>query len=224
MPSHLRFIQPLLLALAACIIAGPAHADKKEEKPATAPAEGKPLFNGKDLTNWKSADFGGAGEPEVRDGLLVLPVGERLTGVTWTGDELPKANYEITLEAQRLDGTDFFCGLTFPFGESHATLVVGGWGGPVVGISSIDGNDAAHNETTQRMRFDNKKWYRIRLRVQPDRIMAWIDDKQLIDVNTKGKKVGIREDIAEGKPLGLASFQSTAALRDIKLRRVEDEK
>ena len=77
--------------------------------------------------------------------------------------KLPKTNFEISLDAKRVQGHDFFCGLTFPVGDSFASLIVGGWGGAVCGISSIDGNDASSNDTTTRRKFDNDKWYHIRL-------------------------------------------------------------
>ena len=53
---------------------------------------------------------------EVKDGQILLHFGSEMTGITWTG-ELPRIDYEIKLEAMRVDGTDFFCGLTFPVGD-----------------------------------------------------------------------------------------------------------
>ena len=61
------------------------------------------------------------------------------------------SDYEVTLEAMRVDGNDFFCGMTFPAGKDPCTLIVGGWGGTVVGLSSINGMDASENETTINM-------------------------------------------------------------------------
>ena len=60
--------------------------------------------------------------------------------MTWTKD-FPKTDNELSLEAMRADGTDFSCGLTFPVGSSPCTLIVGGGGGSVVGLSSLDGPD-----------------------------------------------------------------------------------
>ena len=78
----------------------------------------------------------------------------------------------------RVDGIDFFCGLTFPVADSHASFIVGGWGGTVVGISSIDGMDASENATTKYVKFQLKRWYKIRIRVTPTSIQAWIDAGQ----------------------------------------------
>ena len=62
----------------------------------------------------------------------------------------------------RLDGSDFFCSTTFPVGKDPCTLVVGGWGGMVVGLSNVDHEDASENGTTKTMTFKNKRWYRVR--------------------------------------------------------------
>lgn len=183
-------------------------------------AEWTPLFDGKTLDGWKSIDFGGHGDVTIEDGRIVLGQGDTLTGIRATR-EFPKMNYEVTLEAMRVDGTDFFCGLTFPYGETHATFVVGGWGGGIVGLSSINGDDASENETTQIKKFEMKRWYRVRLRVTPEKIEAWIDDEQMVNVTTQGKKISMRAgEIEASEPFGIASFRTQAALRGIKLRRL----
>ena len=190
----------------------------------SAPKKGEaawmPLFNGKSLDGWKLTNFSGQGEVRVADGALVLDMGDDLTGVNYAG-ETPKTNYEIALEAQRQVGSDFFCGLTFPVGDSAATLILGGWGGGLVGISSIDGNDASENETTQVMKFDKDRWYRVRVRVTPERLETWIDDEQMARVDLKDKKIDIRPgEIELSRPLGIATFRTRGAMRDIKLRKL----
>ena len=138
------------------------------------------LFDGKTLGKWKATDFGGQGESVVEDGNLLLTHGEPLTGVTWQGEPPFKMNYEIELDAQRVDGSDFFCALTFPVDKTCASLIVGGWGGALCGISNLDDNDAANNETTKIRDFKNKQWYHIRMRVEPEHLAAWIDDEQIV--------------------------------------------
>jgi hypothetical protein len=131
-------------------------------------------------------------------------------------------NYEVTLEATRVAGDDFFCGLTFPVGDSFASLIVGGWGGTVVGISSIDGADASENETTRTMSFEKGRWYRIRLRVSEQKLEAWLDQKKIVNVTSVGHQFSLRPgDIKLSKPFGLASWATSAAFRDIKIRAVE---
>lgn len=188
------------------------------EKPSAGPW--KPLFNGKDLTGWTETKFGGAGEPVVENGNLIIAMGAALSGVTWTNAAtIPKVNYELELEAMKLDGNDFFCGLTVPVGDSSCTLVLGGWGGSVSGLSSLDGLDASENETTKNLYFEPKKWFRIGLKVTPNRIVVRLDGTQIIDVDTTGKKIDLRQgEIYLSKPLGVATYQTSSALRNIRIR------
>ena len=178
----------------------------------------QPLFDGKTLANWAPTDFGGQGKVRVRDGAIEIDEGATMSGITWAGPALPKTGFEISLQAMRVSGGDFFCALTFPVGDSHCTFVVGGWGGGVVGLSSIDGLDASENETTGAMAFSDRRWYTIRVRVVPDRIQAWIDDKEMADVSTKGRRISIRSECDLSRPLGIATWMTAAAVRDIRLR------
>jgi len=189
-----------------------------------APVEGegwRTLFDGKSLAGWRVTDFKEGGSVELKNGLLVFQMGEPFVGVNYT-NEIPKANYEVTFEAMRVAGSDFFCGLTFPSGESFCSLICGGWGGSVVGLSSLDGADASENETTTFINFENGRWYRIRLRVSETKIEAWIEQKKVADVVTTGRKVTVRfGDIEMSEPFGIASWTTSAAFRDIKLRSVK---
>ncbi|MEX0939059.1 MAG: DUF1080 domain-containing protein [Pirellulales bacterium] len=184
--------------------------------------EGTPLFDGKSLEGWKVSDFAGHGEVRVENGQLILPWGEALTGVTSTR-ELPTEDYEIHLEAMRVDGSDFFCGLTFPVGDDPASLILGGWGGTVVGVSSINGSDASENETTKYMNFDTGNWYAVRLRVTEPRIEAWIGEEKVVELERAGREFSIRPEVELSRPLGIASWQTTAALRNIRLISLADE-
>lgn len=183
----------------------------------------RPLFDGESLSGWKITNFGGEGDVYVKDGTIVLEMGEPMTGITWQGDWLPRLNYEIELEAMRVDGGDFFCGLTFPVGDSPCTLIVGGWGGSVVGLSSLDGFDASENETSTYMSFKNGRWYHIRLRVEGARIMASIDGKKIVDVDIRGREIGIRPEVELSRPLGISTWRTTAAIRNLRIRLLRPE-
>jgi len=187
--------------------------------PAAEDEKWQPLFDGKTLTGWKITQFGGQGEVNIEDGQLVMEMGTPLSGVTYTG-EFPKQDFEISLEAMRMEGTDFFCGLTFPVRDSHASFIVGGWAGSVVGISSIDGQDAANNDTTQVIAFKSKQWYKIRVRVTADLIRAWIDDKMIVDQNIKDRRISTRNEVDLSKPLGISTYETKAAIRNIKYRKL----
>jgi hypothetical protein len=154
----------------------------------------------------------------VKDGTIVLESGQ-MTGITWTND-LPRMNYELSLEAMRVEGSDFFCGLTFPVAKDPCSLIVGGWGGGVVGLSSLDGQDAANNETTKFMNFKSGQWYVIRLRVTPGKIQAWIDADKVIDCATEDRSVSIRLEMEDSKPLGIATWATSAAVKNLRLRKL----
>ncbi|QDU97441.1 3-keto-disaccharide hydrolase [Lignipirellula cremea] len=183
----------------------------------------RPLFDGKSLTGWKSANFGGEGEVRAADGQIELDAGNTLTGVTWQ-KEFPKTNYEIRLEAMQVDGNDFFCGLTFPVADSHCSFIVAGWGGSVVGLSNIDGMDASDNQTTRYQSFKQKQWYKIRVRVAPTLIEAWIDDKQVVKQDITGRKITIRPEVELSRPLGISAWQTKAFLRKIEYRELPAKK
>lgn len=189
---------------------------------AAAPqSEWQPLFDGKTLTNWKSTNFGGEGPVRVENGQIVLEMGGAdLTGITWTGADLPKTNYELALQATRLDGHDFFAGITFPVADSFCSLILGGWAGTVVGLSSIDGEDASENATSQVINFDDRRWYDVRIRVTPGKIEAWLDDRQIINQDIKGKKIHTRPEVDLSQPLGIAAWRTKSGLRNIRLRRL----
>ncbi|MDF1656968.1 MAG: DUF1080 domain-containing protein [Verrucomicrobiales bacterium] len=182
------------------------------------------LFNGKELGEWESTQYGGEGDVFVdEEGNLEFGFGAVITGVHWTGDVPALSNYEITLEAMKLDGYDFFCALTFPVKDSHATYVLGGWGGGVVGISSVDDLNASENETMNIEGFENDRWYQIKVRVTDDRLEAWLDDDQMVNLALKDKKISLLPgDIELSVPIGLASFQTRSQFRNIVWRNLAE--
>ena len=98
-----------------------------------------------------------AARSQVKDGAIVMEKGKKMNGVTYAGKDFPKSDYEVVLEGKRIDGRDFFCTTTFPVGDGFCSLVVGGWGGKLTGISSINGSDASENETTSSMDFKRRQ-------------------------------------------------------------------
>ena len=183
----------------------------------TSQANWQSLFDGRTLGDWKKTEFGGEGDVEIKNGQINMAFGYSMTGITYSG-ELPRMNYELELEAVKLDGNDFFCGLTFPVDKAYCSFIVGGWGGTVVGLSSIDGADASENDTTKYMDFKKGQWYRIRVRVEPERIRTWIDDRVIVDQVTKSHKISIRNEVDLSCPLGVSTWETRAALRHIRIR------
>jgi hypothetical protein len=184
---------------------------------APAPEPWHELFDGESLAGWAATEFGGEGEVAVREGRIVLAAGSPLTGIHRTG-EVPVGRYEIELCASRLAGNDFFVGLTFPFGSEHLTLVLGGWGGAVCGLSSIDGADAAHNRTRVVRAFRQDQPYVVHVRVRPPRITATIDGALLVDCDLSGSQVGLRPEVLLSRPLGVACYATSTALHTIRWR------
>jgi hypothetical protein len=181
-----------------------------------------PLFDGTSLANWAVTDFAGHGSVTVVSNFIKIETGADLSGISWTNGTLPMTDYEISLEAIKLDGSDFFCGLTFPVAHSSCSLIIGGWGGGLIGLSSLDDQDASENETTRTMLLDSDHWYHVLLRVTPAKIEAWLDDKKIIDANIAGRKVSLRPGaIYLSEPLGVATYTTTAGLKNFKLRLIE---
>jgi hypothetical protein len=210
---HQRYIWAYLLVVT--ILGGQLAAQEKA-------VEGNLLFDGKSLAGWKVTDFGGEGEVKVEDGQIIMRMGQPLTGITIKDDDkLPTDNYEITLQAMKRKGDDFFCGLTFPIRDTHATFVLGGWAGTVVGLSNINGSDASENETTQYEKFDHNKWYRVRVRVADGTVGCWIDDKQMVDVELKGNRISTRIEVDPNKPLGICCYNVESAFKEIKLQKLK---
>ena len=208
----------------AATTAPPAQAAQEpspqSELPGT-PGQEISLFDGQTLGLWKVTDFGGQGDVSIKDGVIYLAMGNYMTGITWSGPVV-RMNYEISLEAMRVEGNDFFCGLTFPVAGNPCTLILGGWGGSVCGLSSIDRYDASENETTRMISFEKGKWYKVRLRVVPNRIQAWLDDNELVDVDITDRKIGIRLEVDLSQPLGVATYATTGAIRNIRVTKLPE--
>jgi len=226
-------------------VASSAPAAPAAEAPKTAPAKEAPvepgksepakeaaaapkqvdeitLFDSKDLGKWKKTPYGGEGDVFVNeDGNLEFGFGAVITGVNWGEAPPATSNYELSLEAMKLDGNDFFVALTFPVKDSHATFVVGGWGGGVVGISSVDDLNASENETMSIEGFEKDVWYKIRVRVSDDQLQAWINDDEAVTLDLEGRKISLLPgDIELSVPIGIAAYQTRAQYRNIVWRKL----
>jgi hypothetical protein len=196
------------------VLAASAFAAEK-----AAPAA-KDLCDGKTLKGWKVTDFGGQGKVEVRDKAIVMARGNEMTGVTWTGKP-PKSNYELTLEGKRVEGNDFFCTTTFPVGDKCCSFVTGGWGGSTIGLSNVDHMDASENSTSSTYDFKSDTWYKFRIRVTDEKIEVWINDKQVVDQARKEHEFGVRIECDPCCPLGIATYDTVGAVRNIRLKELK---
>jgi hypothetical protein len=221
-----RYLGLLILgAMLAGLSAGFADdQDEKKSSSASAPAKAQKdkdgwwsLFNGKDLTGWKVTAFGGEGDVFVENGEVVISQGADLSGIH-TDQPIPKSDYEIQFEAMREAGSDFFAGVTFPVRDSHCSLILGGWGGGTCGISSLDGMDASENETSSLQSFEKGKWYKVRIAVRDNHLNAWLDDKEIVDVDTTGRKIDVRFEVERSKPFGFCTYATTGRLKNVRVR------
>ncbi len=181
------------------------------------------LLDGKSLKKWKvltKFDFASHGEVRVAEKAIILEQGFPATGVKWTGG-FPKIDYEVTLEARRTYGSDFFCGLTFPVGDKTLTLVCGGWGGQVTGLSCVDGESAIENDTCTFHEYEEKKWYRIRVCVRKDKIDAWLDEEQIVDLPLKARELSIRWEMEPAEPFGICTWNTTGELKNVRYRSLD---
>jgi hypothetical protein len=223
----------VLSALLCLVAAGFAFQDpgtapspaKQPEDSATQPPvdEWQSLFDGHSLGDWQETPFAGRGQVRIENATIVLGSGA-MTGIKWTGP-FPKSNYEFRLEAARLEGHDFFAGITFPVQKWFCTWINGGWGGRLVGLSSLDGNDASENETMRLVDFTKGQWYTFLLRVTDESILAWIDNELIIEVFLEGRKISLRPgQIGLSTPLGISTYSTTGALRKLEYRSITPPK
>lgn len=201
--------------------------EEKEKAPlpkSFPPGEWVSLFDGKALGKWEP--FADEDTPDmygkvyVENGSMILDAGAPMTGVSWKGNIL-RDNYEVAVEAMRVAGGDFFCGLTFPVGDAYLTWINGGWGGTVVGLSNVNDFSAVENETTSGMDFEQGRWYQLRLRVTPERIEAWIDGDKKIDLERKDRRFTIWFEQEPCRPFGVTTYATKGAIREISVRALE---
>lgn len=178
------------------------------------------LFDGRTLNGWKVSDVGGQDSVAVKEGAIHMGMGETTTGVACTRP-VPRDGYEVSLEMTRLAGVDFPCALTFPVGEEQLTFVIGGWGGTVTGVSCIDGYDAANNSYSRYVKIEDRRWYAVRVVVTRGSVECWLDGERLIRIQRGQRKFSVRLEVEEFVPLGISTWQTHGAVRNIKLRRLE---
>jgi hypothetical protein len=168
---------------------------------------------------WRPFQFGGDGIHRVEPERLVLEPGAPLTGGAFDV-ALPKDRYEIEFEAQRLSGIDFFCGLTFPTVRGELTLVLGGWGGTVCGLSSLDGSDASDNETRTLRHFPDAREVAVRIHVDGEEVCVFLDGAPFLSAHLAGKQVTVRAEVEPCRPFGFCCYLVTAKLSHLRWRRL----
>lgn len=228
MKQFIVLLPVLLFLVISCDKRGDKAPAGGEKVSVAAGEKGTVLFDGSSMEGWEACNYAGIGEIAVdgKTGVLRIGRGEILSGVKRPGydkEKLPKLNYEVEMEARRVEGDDFFCCLTFPYRDTHATFVLGGWGGSVCGISSIDFMDAMDNSTMTAREFEEGKWYRIRLVVSDHRFQGFVDGERIVNIGIKGRKIGMRfGEIEESIPFAISTFRTTGEYRNIGIRNLDE--
>jgi hypothetical protein len=174
------------------------------------------LFDGTNLSKWQAGVYGDSSELELSTDGAIIPQGVPLSGITYLG-EPPAGSYQLEVQATRVYGADFFLGITFPVRDEHLTLVLGGWGGGLCGLSCIDGADASENATRTYRDFPNGKRQTVLIEVTAERVRAFANGERLVDTSIVGKQLGLRAEVTPSKPLGVASFATRTVLHSVKV-------
>ena len=172
------------------VLASGCRSGIKEKKAHPAPpppvANYVTTIDGKPCTGWEITNFGPQGPVHVSGDMVIIGMGDGCTGITWKS-EFPVMNYEVSLDAKR-----------------------------------VNGNDASENSTRTLMRFENEHWYHIRLAVTGSDISAWIDSLRVININTEGRKFSVRPEVELSEPFGIATWNTTAAIKNIEVSRLNE--
>jgi hypothetical protein len=197
--------------------------EQAADKSLTAAEKWVDLLPPEGLDGWEVTDFYGHGEAKREGTLLVLEEGKPLTGITYKKEQaFPTSNYEIELRARRTRGNDFLCGLTFPVGKDFCSFIAGGWGGGLVGLSSIDGADASENSTTTYHDFKNDHWYHFKISVDDEFIRCQIDGQEVILQERENHQFSTRIEVYASQPLGLCVYRSRVEVQDFRWRPLND--
>ncbi len=177
-------------------------------------------------TYWEKANIPEEGNFSIQNKELTLMPGLPMSGckfTAWGTLGLPSIHYSIEYEAMRADGDDIFGMCTFPVSshQAHATFVIGGWGGTLTGISSIDFKDASENSTRAEQRFQNGAWHHVRIEVRAEDLRVWVNHKRVVNVSILGRRVSLRPGyIDHCLPFGFATWNTTGKIRHVQIRKL----
>ena len=201
----------------------PASAQIGETRPEGAQnADWRQLYDGADLSSWELGVYGESDEYEVLEDGVVIPQTAALAGMTFRG-ALPTVPYRLSVEATRLYGADFFLGVTFPVSDDHLTLVLGGWGGMVSGLSSLDGLDASRNATKTLRHFPNGKRHEVEIEVTETDGRVRVDGEPFLSTSLEGREVGLRVDVEPSHPLGIATYATSTHLHRVRVLEMQPD-
>ena len=195
-----------------------AQPDEKK----SAKVKEKSLFDGT-LKNWTQVtqyDFDSAPAPTIVDGAIRLPKGAPGSGIKYNG-KVPKINYELTYQARRVEGNDFFGLAVIPYKDKSFGFVLGGWGGTLCGFSRLDGYSADENSSAFTYNFKNNVWYDVKLKITEKELVVYINGEKMKSVDMEDREVSNRMEVEPVEPFGFATWYTTAEIRNIVIRKIE---
>jgi serine/threonine-protein kinase len=180
------------------------------------------LFDGRTLDGWRvvedAPEFAKHGTVLPRGRELIFEKGDPATGIAWTR-EVRRVDYEISLEAMRERGTGSLCEVFFPFKDEYCKLAVAG-DNTMVCLELVDDRPGPQNATQRKFACQDGRWYRIRLRVTAAAIEAWVDDEKMVDFDPARHKLSLHPYQFPLRPFGLRTWNSAAAIRNLRLRQL----
>ncbi len=176
------------------------------------------LFDGRSLDGWKPITGPRAGTVAVQGDAIALATGAPMSGVTSTRKDLPTSNYALSFEAKRTSGDDFFAAATFPVGPSFVTLINGGWGGSVTGLSLINGANASENETNHFVKYQNDVWYSFEVQVTAKVIRCLVNGSEVFAFEHEDIQLKTRIETRSNEPVGFASYRSSSLIRNVQIK------
>ncbi len=186
--------------------------------------EWRSLFDGKTLAGWSVLP--GVDPRWVGVGKGMIGFYEHgVAGIVRDG-AFPTDDYEVVVEVQPVRGGDQFCEMVFPVGASHCYLGVGAWAwaGGKIALDSVDGRTGNQNVTTRPFPVEQNRWYEVRLQVTPSAVAVWVDGIEQIRLPREGHTLACSPGLlAALKPLGIYTWRTQVAFRNIRLCRLGTE-
>lgn len=182
-----------------------------------------PLFDGKTLDGWNvltKTEYETGGPVKISEDTINIGKGLPYSSIYRKG-KVPGENFEFELEAMRTEGADIFCGLVFPVGTNFVSMICGGWGNSVHGLSNVNYMNASENQTSVFREFKDKTWYTIKVRVTKPRVQVWIDGKETINQERPQNAFEPYPGLEAFQPLGIFTWETGSAFRNIRFRRIE---
>ena len=188
------------------------------------PSEWFTWFDGKSLDAWwghsRGQDgFRGLGGVRLEEGRMILGRGNPRTGVKLNGGPPPE-NYEIATEARREAGDGSFCDVCFPVGDLACHLIVGSPDGVLIGLSCVNDEAAPGGVKGKPKKFENGRWYQLRLRVTGPLVEVWIDDEKVIDLPREGPPFTAQKGPGGYSHLAISNHLCSSAVRSVRFARL----